>query len=95
MSAYVVANYKVTNPEGFGPYAQGAQETLAAHGAEVIAVDLDSEVVEGEPYPVTVILKFESKEAMKNWYNSPEYQAVIGLRTDNSEGTMVLLQGME
>jgi uncharacterized protein (DUF1330 family) len=50
-------------------------------------------VIEGDAHPVTVILKFESKDAMKAWYNSPEYQAVIGLRTDNSEGSMVLIDG--
>ena len=93
MSAYVVANYQVTNPEGFESYAPAAQQTLAAAGAEVIAVDLNSEVIEGDLYPVTVILKFESKEAMKAWYNSEEYQSVIGLRTDNAEGSMVLLDG--
>lgn len=93
MSAYVVANYQVTNPEGFESYAPAAQQTLAAAGAEVVAVDLNSEVIEGDLYPVTVILKFESKEAMKAWYNSEEYQAVIGLRTDNAEGSMVLLDG--
>lgn len=94
MAAYIVANYKVTNPEAFGPYPPAAQETLAAHGAEVIAVDLNSEAVEGSPAPVTVILKFKSKDAMKAWYNSPEYQAVIGLRTDNAEGSMVLLESV-
>lgn len=93
MPAYVVANYTVTNPGAFEPYAQAATETLATHGAEVVAVDLNSEAVEGEPGQVTVILKFASKEAMKTWYDSPEYQDIIGLRTDNSEGTMVLLEG--
>ena len=92
MAAYVVANYNVTNPQGFEPYPLAATGTLDAHGAEVVAVDLNSEAVEGEPGKVTVILKFSSKEAMKKWYDSPEYQDIIGLRTDNSEGTMVLLE---
>lgn len=95
MSAYVIASYHVTNPEAFGPYPEAATKTLEAHGAEIIAVDLESEAMEGAPEPVTVILKFPSKDAMKAWYNSPEYQEVIGLRTDNSEGTMVLINGMD
>ena len=28
-------------------------------------------------------------EALRNWYDSPEYQAIIALRTDNTEGNMV------
>ena len=95
MPAYVIANYRITDPEAFSTYPDAATETLAAAGAEIIAVDLESEAMEGSPQPVTVILKFPSKAEMKAWYNSPQYQAVIGLRTDNSEGTMVLVNGME
>ena len=36
-----------------------------------------------------MIIKFESKEALNAWYNSPEYQEIIHLRTDNSEGIAV------
>jgi uncharacterized protein (DUF1330 family) len=93
MAAFVVANYQVTNPEGFGAYPEAATKTLDAAGAEVVAVDLNSEIIEGNSNSVTVILKFESKDAMKAWYNSPEYQEIIGLRTDNSEGSMVVIDG--
>ena len=93
MPAYIVANYTVTNPEGYGDYPQKATETLVAHGAEVVAVDLDSQVLEGQPQPVTVILKFASKAAAKAWYDSPEYQAIVGMRANNAKGTMVLIEG--
>lgn len=94
MAAYVIANYEVTNPDAFAPYPAAATETLQAHGAEIIAVDMNSEILEGDAKPVTVILKFASKDAMKKWYNSPEYQAIIGLRTDNAEGSMVLVESL-
>lgn len=93
MAVYLVVNYEVTNPEGFASYPEAARKTLADAGAEVVAVDMESEILEGEARPVTVILKFESRDAMKAWYDSPEYQAVKDLRTDNSEGIMVLVQG--
>ena len=93
MAAYVVANYTITNHEAFGPYPPAAQDTLAAHGAEIVAVDLNSEAVEGNPGQVTVILKFASKAAMRAWYDSPEYREIINLRTGNTEnGSMVLLE---
>jgi uncharacterized protein (DUF1330 family) len=37
-----------------------------------------------------VVLRFPSKEAAQGWYDSPEYQAVVHLRTDNSRGTLVI-----
>ena len=46
-------------------------------------------MVEGEPGAVTVVLKFPSRAALRGWYDSPEYQAIIHLRTDNTEGGLV------
>jgi uncharacterized protein (DUF1330 family) len=42
---------------------------------------------------VTVVLRFESREAALAWYQSEEYQSVIALRTDNSDGMAVLCDG--
>ena len=37
MAAYLIANYRITNPESYGAYPSAALATLAAHGAEVLA----------------------------------------------------------
>lgn len=89
MAAYLIANYRITNPASYGAYPPAAVATLAAHGAEILVADYECEVVEGQPGSVTVVLKFPSKEAARSWYNSTEYQEVVRLRTDNSEGFMV------
>ena len=89
MAAYLVANFEITNPEGYRAYVPGVLPTLEAHGAEILVAEYESEPLEGNPGSATVVLKFESKEALNAWYNSPEYQKVIHLRTDNSEGMVV------
>ena len=38
------------------------------------------------------MLKFPSKEALRAWYDSPEYQEIIHLRTDNTEGFVVFAE---
>ena len=38
----------------------------------------------------SMVVKFPSKEAARDWYASPEYRAIVGLRTDNSGGLLVL-----
>lgn len=63
--------------------------TLQAYDGEVLVADYSSEVAEGSPSNVSVVLRFASKAAAHAWYNSPEYQAVIHHRTDNSEGIVV------
>ena len=39
------------------------------------------------------MLRFASKAAVKAWYESPEYQAIRHLRTDNTEGIGVIAEG--
>ena len=93
MAGYVIANYRVTNPEGYAKYGPAVVPTIAAYGAEVLVVDPQSEAAEGEPANVMIVLKFPSKDAARAWYNSPEYQAIIHLRQDNTEGFLAFADG--
>lgn len=91
MTAYLVASYTITNPEGYAAYPAAVAPTLQAHGGELIVGDFQSHVLEGAPHPVTVIVKFPSKEAALRWYQSPEYLAIVSLRTENTAGTAVVV----
>ena len=92
--AYIVANFSITDAEGYSAYPPLARPMLAAHGAEVLAVDRDSEVVEGQAGHNTVVIRFPSKEAARAFYDSSEYREIVALRTDNSDGFMVLIEGV-
>jgi len=95
MAAYLIASYDVTDPDGFGNYPQAAMQTLSAHGAEVLVAGTDGESLEGQPRKHTVVVKFQSKDAARTWYESEEYVKVKPLRTDNSEGTLVLADELQ
>ncbi len=95
MAAYFIAQYVVKNPDLYREYQAGAGPTIAASGAELVAFDVAAETVEGQPPgPQTVIIKFEDTAAAKAWYNSPEYQAVVGKRLEATEGYAVISQSM-
>jgi uncharacterized protein (DUF1330 family) len=91
MTAYLVATYRITDPQGYEPYVPAVVPLLMAAGCEILAADYESQALEGAPDHVTVILKFASKAAAMAWYETPEYQAIKHLRTDHSEGTIVLV----
>ena len=93
MAGYLIATYDITNPEAYPAYVAVVGATLAGSGAEVLVADYNSEVVEGKPAKVTVVLKFASKAAALEWYNSAAYQAIVHHRTTNSAGSMVLVDG--
>ena len=93
MAGYLIATYDITNPEAYPAYVAAVGATLAGSGAEVLVADYNSDMVEGKPAKVTVVLKFASKTAALAWYNSAAYQAVVHQRTSNSVGAMVLVDG--
>jgi uncharacterized protein (DUF1330 family) len=93
MAGYFIANYTITNAAGYQDYAAAVGPTLMAHGAERIVVDRGSELLEGSARQVTVVLRFATKAAATAWYESPEYQAIKHLRTDNTEGIAVIAEG--
>lgn len=92
MAGYLIANYNITNPEGYQSYIAVVGPTIVAHGGEILVAGDGSEAVEGNPGTVTVVLKFPSKEALRGWYDSTEYQEIINLRTDNTDGSMVFAE---
>ena len=95
MAAYFIAQYVVNDPKLYGEYQAAAAKTIGAAGGEVVAFDVAAETIEGQPPgPQTVIVKFESAEAAKAWYDSPEYQAALPKRLQATEGFAVLSQSM-
>ncbi len=92
MSGYIVVNYRITDPDAYRAYTSAVVPTIQAHGGEILVAGPGSEVVEGSPEPVTVVVRFPSRQAARDWYDSPEYQAIIHHRLNNTEGSMVLAE---
>ena len=88
MASYLIANYNVNNSEGYGAYVAAVGPTIVAHGGKILVAGTGSTTVEGNPGGVTVVLEFPTREALQDWYDSPEYQEIIHLRTDNTDGDM-------
>ena len=93
MAGYFVANYTITNQAEYTKYVAAVGPILAAHGAETIIIDRTSERLEGAAGEVTVVLRFGTKADASAWYESPEYQAIKHLRTDNTDGIGVIVEG--
>ena len=90
---YFITNYSVTNPEGYAEYPKLVGPTQKGLAKRLVAGK--AEVIEGSPGDRTVVLEFASREDFESWYYSPEYQAILPLRADNSEGFAVLIEQFE
>ena len=93
---YVVVNLDVHDPELFEKYRAEAPKSIAQYGGKYIVRGGAMEVLEGDaPLPRVVVLEFPSVEQAKTWYNSPEYQSVIGMRHNAAHGRGFVVEGMD
>jgi len=95
MSAYVIVDIDVTDPEAYEEYKNLTPPTIAAYGGKYIARGGQTEVLEGEWRPNRlVILEFDSVERARQWLDSPEYSAIKGLRHQSARSNMVVVAGV-
>ena|SRR5579862_8598293 len=95
MSAYVVVEFTVKDPDVYREnYAGNAGQTAKEYGAEVLA-NSNWEVLDGAPLLASgVIVQFPDHEAALRWYNSPEYQQLIEIRGIAMDARFSLLDGL-
>lgn len=94
--AYFVFNVTaIHNPEGMKPYQAKVLDTITAHNGTVLVGAGDVETVEGPAAQgVFFVLRFDSMAAAKAWYQSADYQAIIGHRHASASCKAILLAGL-
>jgi uncharacterized protein (DUF1330 family) len=94
MSAYVIVDIEVVDPEGYKEYIKLAPPTLAHFGGRYIARGGRNETLEGEwQAKRLVILEFDTMDKAKEWLNSPEYAPARALRHKYAKTNMVVVEG--
>jgi uncharacterized protein (DUF1330 family) len=95
MTAYVVAEIEILNPAGYKEYTTTVPATIAKYGGRFLVRGGTVEVLEGDwPERRRVIIEFPSLDAAKRWWNSPDYQKPKAMRRANSNGRLLLLDGV-
>lgn len=95
MSAYVVVDIEVTDPEGYKEYVKAAPQTVELYGGKYIARGGHNETLEGKwQAKRLVILEFPSVEQAKKWLDSPEYAPARKLRHQYARTNMVVVEGL-
>ncbi|VAW65289.1 hypothetical protein MNBD_GAMMA11-341, partial [hydrothermal vent metagenome] len=90
MTAFFIANVKIKDPQKFHEYAQKAGDTFATYGAEPVLRGKFAEVLAGSAdHQAVGIVKFPDQEALTAWFNSDAYQAIVPLRNEAAEMTIV------
>lgn len=94
MSAYMIFDIDVTDPEGYQEYVKLAPESVKLYGGKYIARGGQNETLEGDwQAKRLVMLEFPSMEQAKTWLNSQEYAPARALRHKYAKTNMVAVEG--
>lgn len=95
MSAYVILDIAVHDPDLFEQYKKIAPATISAYGGRYLARGGNAEALEGDWSPNRmVILVFDNAETAKKWLNSPEYREARSMRNQAATSHTILVEGV-
>jgi uncharacterized protein (DUF1330 family) len=95
MPAYVIVETDISDPEQYEQYKAASPGAVASGGGRFVVRGGELAVLEGDWEPTRlVVLEFEDLEAVKRWYDSPEYQAAKQLREGAANLRMIAVQGV-
>jgi uncharacterized protein (DUF1330 family) len=95
MTAYVIFDINVHDPEGYEEYKKLSPAAVAAYGGTFVVRGGKSETLEGDWSPTRlVVLQFENTERAKEWINSEEYRVARGMRHKTAKSQAVVVEGV-
>ncbi|WP_225724883.1 MULTISPECIES: DUF1330 domain-containing protein [unclassified Nocardia] len=95
MTAYGFAHLRSRRPHpDIIEYLERIQATLDPFAGEFVIHGTPVEVVEGDWPGSMVLIAFPTLDQARAWYRSPEYQAILRLRTDHIDGDLLLIDGV-
>jgi uncharacterized protein (DUF1330 family) len=93
-AGYIIAEVDVKDAPTFQKYAAQVPPTMAPFGGHDLVRGGKAEALEGEAPKRMVVIKFESVEKARAWYNSPAYDAIKGLRINSTQSRLILVEGV-
>jgi len=95
MSAYIIADVTVTDPERMARYRDWSTRAMQEHGAEILVRGGEFEVLEGPWTPSRlVLLRFADRAKAKAFYHSQTYAHARSLREGAGVMRMVVVDGV-
>jgi uncharacterized protein (DUF1330 family) len=97
MSAYVIGDITVTDPETFAKYAGLVPASSGAFGGKYLVRGPDKcEPAEGDWNPKRFVLaEYKDVDTIKAWYYSDEYKELTKLRQSASTGSLLIAEGID
>ena len=92
---YWIARVDITDLERYKEYVRRNGPVFAMYGARFLVRAGSFENPEGTSRSRNVVLEFPSYQVALDCYRSPEYQELVGIRSEVSTGDMVIVEGYD
>ena len=95
MTAYVVVEVEIHDPERYREYMKLAPPAIEAYGGKYLARGGETNLFEGDAEPKRiVILEFESMERARTFIDSDEYREARALRNATATSRIYCVEGL-
>ncbi|HML46275.1 MAG TPA: DUF1330 domain-containing protein [Clostridia bacterium] len=95
MSAYFIANIRITDQVEYDRYLAEVDEVFARFNGQYITVDENPLVLEGQwDYSRLVLIRFPDLESLGQWYDSEDYRRIRAHRLQGAACDTVVVQGL-
>jgi len=95
VSAYLIVEVEVQDPETYASYRAQVAPTLEPYGGRFLVRGGEARTLEGDWQPARlVVLEFDSRERALAWWSSPEYAGPKVLRQRSARTRMVCVDGI-
>jgi len=90
MSAYLVGQIRVKDPQKWQAYVAGVADSLKPYEAQIVFRGKRLEVLAGEhDKDLTVVIRFADQHSLDGWFRSTAYQQLIPLRDSAADVTII------
>ena len=94
MSAYLIVDIEVTDPESYEEYRSQVPPLVAKYGGKYLVRGGPFQILEGDwTLNRLVVLEFPSITAAKEFYDSDEYRPLKEIRLKATKSNLVLVEG--
>jgi uncharacterized protein (DUF1330 family) len=93
MGAFMIIQADITDPEGFVEYAKQAPALIEKFGGRYRCMRGASEQLEGQPDERKIVVsEWPSMDAAREFWNSPEYEALKQVREGTADVHVYLVE---
>jgi len=91
---YWIVNVRIRDPQRYPDYIAANKQAFDKYGAKFIVRGGKYEVVKGKSGERHVVIEFDSFEAAKACFQSPEYQAALRIFETCADSDVVIAEGV-